>query len=460
MAPLRPEARASDGVKREGQDDIFHSETTRVTRCRFEDRLAGEAKVLSGLRQRITARSAAELPAAFAAIQTAQRAGCWIALLLDYELGEWFEPALQPTARAAQDALPTPTGAAQTQLKPRSRLTALVFDSATIETPWSLSRIVKTEAKTGIETETETETGTGTETGATTPASITSVTASLSQTDYFDRIQKIKEWIAQGEVYQINSTFALNVATQGSAQQLYRQLANQHPSAHAAFIEDDEQTVLSFSPELFLQRHGTTLITRPMKGTAPRSNDPLEDQRLGQRLQASTKDRAENLMIVDLLRNDLGRIALPGSVVAEPLFSLEAYPSVWTMTSTIQATIALETSLEQILRALFPCGSITGAPKIAAMKRIQQTEAQPRGLYCGSVGWLAPNGDFSLNVAIRTLLLKQNGSGLYHVGGGIVYDSVAALEWDECHWKARIVIDRPELSQPQPHPNLESPRSE
>jgi len=414
-----------------------------VTQCRFEDRLAGEAKVLSGLRQRITARSSAELQAAFAAIQAAQGAGHWIALMLDYELGEWFEPALQPTARAAQAELPTPTGAAQTQLKPRSRLTALVFDSVTIEKPWSLSRIEKAKAKAKAETETETEAGTetGTETGATRPASITSVTASLSQADYFDRIQKIKEWITQGEVYQINSTFALNVSTQGCAQELYRQLANQHPSAHAAFIEDDEQTVLSFSPELFLQRHGTTLITRPMKGTAPRSSDPLEDQRLGQRLQASAKDRAENLMIVDLLRNDLGRIALPGSVVAEPLFSLEAYPSVWTMTSTIQATIAAQTSIEQILRALFPCGSITGAPKIAAMKRIQQTETQPRGLYCGSVGWLAPNGDFSLNVAIRTLLLKRDGSGVYHVGGGIVHDSVAALEWDECHWKARIVID-------------------
>jgi para-aminobenzoate synthetase component 1 len=425
-----------------------------VTRCRFEDRLAGEAKVLSGLRQRVTARNLADLPAAFAAIQAAQRAGYWIALMLDYELGEWFEPALQTTARATQAELPPPSSAAPTHLKPRSRLTALVFDSAIIEKPWGLNRVEDSE------TETKTETGAGTEAGATTPASITSVTASLSQAEYFDRIQKIKEWIAQGEVYQINSTFALNVSTQGSAQELYRQLANQHPSAHAAFIEDDEQTVLSFSPELFLQRRGTTLITRPMKGTAPRSNDPLEDQRLGQRLQASAKDRAENLMIVDLLRNDLGRIALPGSVVAEPLFSLEAYPSVWTMTSTIKATITPETSLEQILQALFPCGSITGAPKIAAMKRIQQTEAQARGLYCGSLGWLAPNGDFSLNVAIRTLLLKQDGSGRYHVGGGIVHDSVAALEWDECQWKARIVIDRPELSQPQPPPNLDSLRSE
>ncbi len=392
-----------------------------MTVCRFEDRLAGEAKVLSGLRQRITARSSAELPAAFAAIQAAQSAGHWIALLLDYELGEWLEPTLQPTASTAQ-----------TRLHPHSRLTALVFDSVAIEKPWD--RLVSP--------------------SATSEACITAVTASLSRADYFERIHKIKEWIAQGEVYQINSTFALSVSTQGSAQALYRQLANQHPSAHAAFIEDDEQTILSFSPELFLQRRGTALITRPMKGTAPRADDPLEDQRLGQRLQASTKDRAENLMIVDLLRNDLGRIATPGTVIAEPLFSLEAYPSVWTMTSTVQASIAAQTSLEQILRALFPCGSITGAPKIAAMKRIQQTETQPRGLYCGSIGWLAPNGDFSLNVAIRTLLLNQDGSGLYHVGGGIVYDSVAALEWDECHWKARIVIDKPEPTPPLPNSNL------
>ena len=396
-----------------------------MTLCRFEDRLAGEAKVLSGLRQRITARSAAELPDAFSSIQSAQSAGHWVALMLDYELGEWFEPILAAPARMSTGQLPTPEAHSQTSPKARSRLTALVFDSATIEKPWNDSRVGDTE----------------TTTRATTPASITSVSTSLSQADYFDRIHKIKEWIAQGEVYQINSTFALNVATQGSAQNLYRKLANQHPSAHAAFIEDDEQTVLSFSPELFLQRRGTTLITRPMKGTAPRSSDPLEDQRLGQRLQASAKDRAENLMIVDLLRNDLGRLAIPGTVIAEPLFSLEAYPSVWTMTSTIQATIRATTSLEQILRALFPCGSITGAPKIAAMKRIQQTEAQPRGLYCGSLGWLAPSGDFSLNVAIRTLVLEKNGSGLYHVGGGIVHDSVAALEWDECQWKARIVID-------------------
>jgi para-aminobenzoate synthetase component 1 len=177
-----------------------------------------------------------------------------------------------------------------------------------------------------------------------------------------------------------------------------------------------------------------------MKGTAPRSADTAEDHAFRQGLVASAKNRAENLMIVDLLRNDLGRIAIPGSVTANPLFSLEKYPSVWTMTSTVQARIASATTLETILKALFPCGSVTGAPKIAAMRRIQETETTPRGLYCGSVGWLAPNGDFSLNVAIRTLVLNdKNGNGLYHVGGGIVHDSDPGQEWEECHWKARIL---------------------
>ena len=140
-----------------------------------------------------------------------------------------------------------------------------------------------------------------------------------------------------------------------------------------------------------------------------------------------------------LLRNDLGRIALSGSVRADPLFSLERYPSVWTMTSTVQAALQDNTTFESILRALFPCGSVTGAPKIAAMKKIQQTEPQLRGLYCGSLGWMAPSGDFSLNVAIRTLVMGEDGVGTYGVGGGIVHDSDPAQEWEECHWKARVL---------------------
>jgi para-aminobenzoate synthetase component 1 len=370
-----------------------------MSQCRFEDRLTQRARVLTRPSGRIVASSPEELPATFAQIEQARLGGYWVALLLEYELGEWLEPAL------AKPSTPNP------------RLTALVFEQMHEEQPWSL----------------------GAECTSDMPASILSVIPGISKEQYLARIAQIREWIAQGEVYQVNATFPLLVKTEGDPAQLYRQIATRHPVAHAAYIEDDGRTILSFSPELFLQRSVNTLITRPMKGTAPRSADPETDRKLGEALHASEKNRAENLMIVDLLRNDLGRLARPGTVRADPLFSLEKYPSVWTMTSTVHAEIAPETSLAEILKALFPCGSVTGAPKIAAMKRIQETEPEPRGIYCGSLGWLAPNGDFSLNVAIRTLVLDEDGQGRYHVGGGIVYDSKPEQEWDECHWKARIL---------------------
>jgi len=375
--------------------------------CRFENRLTGQAHVLSGLQERITASTADELGGAFARIEIARQNGAWIALLLEYELGEWLEPALSQTIPAyRQTADKTP------------RLTALVFDTMRLETPWDADN--------------------------TDQCCVLSICPELSKKQYIDRIEQIHHWIAQGDVYQVNTTFPLNVQTIGQAETLYRKIAQKHPAAYAAYIEDESRTVLSFSPELFLQRSGQTLTTRPMKGTAPRASNPEEDERIGRALQSSEKNRAENLMIVDLLRNDLGRIANPGSIRAQPLFSLEKYPSVWTMTSTIEAEIPADLSLQEILNALFPCGSVTGAPKISAMQRIQQTEQSPRGLYCGSLGWLAPNGDFSMNVAIRTLVVDQKGLGTYHVGGGIVHDSVAEEEWQECFWKARI------LSQDQP----------
>lgn len=378
-----------------------------MSHCRFEDRLSQHARVLMGQCGRIVAHRASELETAFEKIEATRQAGYWIALILEYELGEWLEPALASTAKSHL------AGAGHKH----PRLTALVFEQMQEQQPWSL----------GVESASETA------------AAITSVEASITKESYLSRIHQIREWIAQGEVYQINSTFPLHVNIKGDPAQLFRQIATRHPVAHAAFIEDEGRTILSFSPELFLERTGSTLITRPMKGTAPRSSDPETDRQLGEALHKSEKNRAENLMIVDLLRNDLGRLARLGSVRAEPLFSLEKYPSVWTMTSTVKADIAPQTTLAEILRALFPCGSVTGAPKIAAMKRIQETEPQPRGIYCGSLGWLAPNGDFSLNVAIRTLVLDEEGRGRYHVGGGIVYDSDPEQEWDECHWKARIL---------------------
>ena len=371
--------------------------------CQFENRLTQKALSLTGLVKRVTASRPSDLDVAFAQIEQAQRDGHWVALLFTYELGEWLEPALmQPSAVPGH----------------QPSLTALIYERMYSGTPWPAEQ--------------------PSQSGAVQPG-IVSVAPCISRDQYIKNIEQIRQWIAQGEVYQVNSTFPLDVVTRGAPQSLYRQLANRHPSAYSAYIEDEKRTVLSFSPELFLRKSGNTLTTRPMKGTAPRSDDPVRDHEIGQALLSSEKDRAENLMIVDLLRNDLGRVAVPGSVKVSDLFTLEQYPSVWTMTSTVLADLMPDATFRDILRALFPCGSVTGAPKIAAMQRIRQTESHARGLYCGSIGWMSPTGDFELNVAIRTLVIDASGRGRYHVGSGIVFDSSPAKEWEECQWKARIL---------------------
>lgn len=374
--------------------------------CRFEDRLAGRAFRFEGFCSRIEARTAADVAPALAAIEAARQQGRWVALLLDYELGEWLLPEATLAAPAGPWTPPQDDG--------RPRLTALVFERKVDEAPWDAPD------------------------AASAPAAISLPTPRMTEADYVRQVDAIRGLIEDGELYQVNYTQPLDLQYQGDPATLYRRIAARNPVAHGAFIQDGERTVLSFSPELFVRREGSRLTTRPMKGTAPRHPDPIEDARLGQALLASEKNRAENLMIVDLLRNDLGRLAQPGSVKVDALFSLERYPTVWTMTSTVSAE-APGAGLQEVLHALFPCGSITGAPKVAAMRRIRQMETAPRGLYCGSVGWLAPNGDFSLNVAIRTLVLDDHGHGVYSVGGGIVHDSDPAEEWQECHWKARIL---------------------
>jgi para-aminobenzoate synthetase component 1 len=371
-------------------------------RCLFEDRLNQKTLVLTHPIERIAVTRQADLADAFTRIVQAQRRGYWIALVLDYSLGHWLEPALHITDNAPADT---------------ERLVAWVFEQQayrTPQSPWADGQ-----------------------------SAITGITPLISRQQYDAMIADIQACIGAGEVYQINATFPLSVQTRGDPYDLYLDIAQRHPSRYAAYLEDTHRHILSFSPELFLERSGQRLVTRPMKGTAPRdTTDPTRDQALGAALLASEKNRAENLMIVDLLRNDLGRVSVSGSVTVDPLFELEAYPSVWTMTSTISSELKPNTSLQEILSALFPCGSVTGAPKIAAMQHIARLETYARGVYCGSIGWLAPGGDFSFNVAIRTLVLDQNGHGTYPVGGGIVYDSIAEQEWDECFWKARILGPR------------------
>ncbi|HLO61441.1 MAG TPA: aminodeoxychorismate synthase component I [Azonexus sp.] len=251
---------------------------------------------------------------------------------------------------------------------------------------------------------------------------------------YAAAVERIKELIFAGDCYQVNFTFPLEFDWYGSPLALYARLRQRQPVRYGGFVGDGKDALVSLSPELFLERVGNRLITRPMKGTAPR-NAPAEQ------LRGSTKDRAENLMIVDLLRNDLGRVAENGSVAVDRLFDIEDYPTVWQMVSEVSATVGPDVSFGEILRALFPCGSITGAPKIRAMQIAAELESAPRGLYTGALGWLGPNGDFRLNVAIRTLALHSDGKGSLGVGSGIVADSQVDAEWAECHLKARFLRD-------------------
>jgi len=364
--------------------------------CRFENRIAGTALALEDCIASVSVTRASQLLPALKLIGEYQTHGYWVALLLDYELGYWLEPAL-----GIEPPTHTP------------HLVAHIFRNARKTQPWR--------PKTGHD------------------ARIIKAEPDITQSRYIKDVKHIRERICAGDVYQVNYTFNLNVEIDGDPQALYRHLVHHHPSAHAAYIEDDTRTVLCWSPELFMQRQGDTLTCRPMKGTAPRDLDPERDAQFGSTLHTSIKNRAENLMIVDLMRNDMNRVALPGSVNVPHLFTLEAYPSVWALTSTITAQLPESTNLHELLLALFPCGSITGAPKIAAMREIQQLEAHPRGLYCGSLGWLAPNGDFSLNIAIRTLVLQDRKHGYYAVGSGIVHDSNPEEEWQECFWKARLL---------------------
>ena len=387
--------------------------------CLFEDRLAGRSLRLLDPVARIAVHRRDELPAAWDAIEAARRAGHWVALLLDYELGEWLAPeAADPADAGARDALP--------------RLTALVHAHAERGTCGGPASADGTRGAGGDRAQNG-------PTGADGRPWRPDPRPGVSRARHAQAIEAIRAGIARGDYYQINYTLPLRLDWPPGLDpaQAYAWLAERHPVAHAACVRDGERWVLSLSPELFVAREGARLRVRPMKGTAPRHADPAWDRQAAEALRRSAKNRAENLMIVDLLRNDLGRIAVPGSVRVPALFSLEAYPSVWTLTSTVEAE-APDAPLAEVLRALFPCGSITGAPKIAAMRAIRALEARRRGIYCGSVGWLAPDGDFSLNVAIRTIELRQ-GEAEFGVGGGIVYDSRAADEWEECLWKARVL---------------------
>ena len=258
-----------------------------------------------------------------------------------------------------------------------------------------------------------------------------------SEAAYATRFARVHEWIEAGDIYQANLSFRSRFAFAGDAMALYLRLRERSAAAHGAFIDDGARHILSLSPELFFDLSPEGLLTaKPMKGTIARGQDPASDHAARARLATSEKDRAENLMIVDLLRNDLGRIAQIGSVMVEDLFAVETYPTLHTMVSTITAQLKQGAGISDIVRAIFPCGSVTGAPKIRAMEIIREMESSPRGIYCGAIGHFAPDGSANFNVAIRTLTIAGN-RGELGIGGAVVHDSQSASEYAECLLKAR-----------------------
>ena len=265
------------------------------------------------------------------------------------------------------------------------------------------------------------------------PAGVGGIQSAVDEKRHTAAVDRIREYISAGDCYQANFTFPLTFEWFGHPLALYARLRERQPVRYGGFLGDADSGIVSLSPELFLEKQGDRLVTRPMKGTLARRESAA-------RLLASAKDRAENLMIVDLLRNDLGRVAEKGSVKVESLFTIEDYPTVWQMVSEISARVP-GVRLAAILRALFPCGSISGAPKIRATQILAALENEPRGLYTGAFGWIAPDGDFRLNVAIRTLELAAGHGGRLGIGSGIVADSGAAAEWQECQLKANFLRD-------------------
>jgi para-aminobenzoate synthetase/4-amino-4-deoxychorismate lyase len=366
----------------------------------------GNALLLSDSRRCHQLEGSADSQALFAMLEAAAAAGEWVALAADYALGASFEPAL---------ARPPPG---------RPVLRAWVFANARRLDAGAVAAFLA-------------------ERLAALPehrrlAGIADLSSAIDAAQHGTQVREIRRWIADGDCYQVNLTFPLTFQVYGDPLALYARLRKRQPVRYGGYIYTAEETILSFSPELFFERCGSRVLTRPMKGTAARGATPQDDaaQRAG--LLASAKERAENVMIVDLLRNDLGRLAQPGQVRVDALFETEAYPTLWQMVSTVAADLP-GMDLADLFGALFPCGSITGAPKISAMQKIAELEQTPRGLYTGALGWLAPGGDCRFNVAIRTIELAAGQRGKLGVGSGIVADADSAREYAECLLKASFL---------------------
>ncbi len=262
----------------------------------------------------------------------------------------------------------------------------------------------------------------------------------MSKNEYIGMVSKARQYIEDGEIYQANLSQQFRCEVSTPADLIYLGLCSRNPSPFSCYLDTGEIKILSSSPERFLKVDGKRIETRPIKGTMPRGSTPEEDNLLAEKLKASTKDCAEHIMIVDLERNDLGRVCIPGSVKVDELMALESYATVHHLTSTVTGELNTEKSLDEILKACFPGGSITGAPKIRAMQIIDELEPTSRGIYTGCIGYLGFDGNLDLNIAIRTIVIHK-GNATFNLGGGIVYDSDPEKEYQETLDKGKAIFE-------------------
>jgi para-aminobenzoate synthetase / 4-amino-4-deoxychorismate lyase len=351
-----------------------------------------------------------EIPLVFASIDKALQSGQYVAGFLSYEAGYHFEPTAMRSG-GHSDRCDVPLAWFGVYREP------LV---------WNEFENTLTESH--LNDEPFAESG---------PVSV-----GISRAEYCHRLQQIRQYIEAGDLYQANLTMMLRQSWDGDAGMLFDKMMENQPVSYGALINTAQTHILSASPELFFRKQGSRIQVRPMKGTSRRGRDLAEDTQRAQWLAADEKNRAENVMIVDLLRNDLGRICSPGSIEVKDLFAVERYPDLLQMTSTVRGNLSPGTSYYDIFRSLFPCGSITGAPKIRAMQVIRELEGEPRGVACGAIGFFSPTGDAVFSVAIRTLTLRDDRLQI-RVGSGVTYDSDWETEYAECLLKSKFLKRRP-----------------
>ncbi|MEW6598524.1 MAG: aminodeoxychorismate synthase component I [Pseudomonadota bacterium] len=372
----------------------------------IEDRGRSVARLFVAPIDVITAATSDEVESALQRLDAHLAGGRWIAGYLSYEFGLALEPRLRSRLDAHQG---------------RPALCWLGVFEAPVEIA-----LAELDAMLG---------------DLAPPPPVTGLTPNAARDEHIGRVARALDLIRAGDIYQVNLTHPLDFDYEGDPLALYAALRSRQSGAHAALVRTPELDILSASPELFVEVSDGVATVRPMKGTAPRGADPASDTALKEALRADPKQRAENLMIVDLMRNDLSRLAEPGGVKVPAIFQVETYPTLHTLTSTVQATLKPDVATSDVLRALFPCGSITGAPKVRAMEIIGDLETYGRGPYTGAIGHFSPGGELRLNVAIRTAVLEGGQRGRYAVGGGVVFDSHPHDEFEESLLKGRILTD-------------------